>query len=207
MSLDELFDAVDKAEERKSSGRYFGQLAVDLWFCILRKGEGKILFDPAQHRAEERRTAIDLTLAPLATAHFRNEIKRSIIAESNDWVKILRPSLLACNVDLRNLNDRFVQIEMVSTRTYKDANGVEKTATTPKVVAVYADESACETAAAAFYSETALNSLAKGNGHPPEYANATPQNDGERAVALQFLAGMWQASGKDRTKFLTASTK
>src|SRR4051812_36836343 len=108
-----IYDDAMNAEAPTGSRMAFGSIEVDLWKCILVKGTGKVLFDTTAHGADQKRTAIDLSLIPLQTARNHEAIKRNLIAESKEWTQIMRPSLTALGTDLRGINGRFVQVEYV----------------------------------------------------------------------------------------------
>ena len=206
---DDLYDDAMNAAEPPKVRTYFGQIDVDLWRCVLVKGEGKIVFDPDKHSADQKRTAIDLTLTPLASSRFHDPIKRGLIAESTEWTQIIRPSLAALGIDLRALSGRYVQIEMVENgQTYTDKKtGETKKSTTFKFVHVFKDEQEAEAAAAAFFAprqassaSTASDSAGLSPASPaPDVA---PTADPQKATAAKFLPGLWNASNGDVDVFL-----
>lgn len=205
----ETYDAWDAAMEAKPLPNImtlFGELQADVWPCALVKGQGKVPFDPQVHNPDQRRTAIDLILCPLRT-DFRNT-ERHLIAESNAWAKIMLPSLKALGTDLRTVNGKYVQVQLVPTgRKYtkktEQPDGTvteeEKEETTFKFVAVYDSLEACTDASNALYHNNGASTEAAP-------APAQPQSNGKtqmtRQAAAGFLLPMWTAAGKDRDKFL-----
>lgn len=210
-------DPWQAANEAKEPSRfYFGQVFADVWFCILVKGQGKVKFDPAQHKAGQRRTAIDLDLTPLVSSGLTFTVERDMIAESREWAGIVLPSLKALNIDLRALNRKWAKVELVPSRTYKDKEGNEKQATTFKFHAVFDTQAECEAAANAFFGQ-----FTGDDNPPPLEPDSTPQqaqqqqpqqqvqqpmptngknSDPQREVALKFLPALVQMAAGDPGK-------
>lgn len=178
---DDPFAAADNPVVRPPE--YFGKLEVDAWFCALIKGQGKVPFDQQVHPADQRRTAIDLHIIPLASSKLNYPLTRGVIAESAEWAKIIWPSLRDLGVkSLRDLKDTeyWCKATVESTgRTYQ-SNGVTKDATTFKFLALYKSEAECEAAVSATdWGEPAQN----GNGADPAKTNGV---DKEKETALAF---------------------
>lgn len=196
--IDDPLDAAMEAEANNGPRHFFGQATVDSFFCVLKKGEGKAVYDPNQHSVDERRTAISITLNPGPNSKAKFSIKRDLIAESKEWASIIKPSLRALNTDLRSINGKWIQAELVPTgRKYTNSQGEEKENTTVKFLTVYGSQEECEAAETAFFGGH--------NGTPPTTA-ATPSvsvagNDQERQTAVKFLPALWAASNKDVTEF------
>ena len=57
-TVDELWNEVSTAE--LSPSVYFGKVNFDLWPCVLVKGQGAVVFDPNQHKPEDRRIQIEI---------------------------------------------------------------------------------------------------------------------------------------------------
>lgn len=193
------FDAAMDAEAPSGVRTQFGEIQIDVWPCVLRKGEGKVPFDAGQHSTDERRTAIDMILIPTKGDY---NIERKIIAESNEWAKIIKPSLRALNTDLRGINGKFVQVQFVSTgRKYTDKNsGEEREYTTFKFIAVYPGLDECLAAAEEFFNNRSQNN--QNDAVSSQSAPATNgANPAERETALKFLPALWNASGKDVNEF------
>lgn len=161
---------------------YFGQVKVDSYFCILVKGTGKVPFDAQAHAIDQRRTAIDIQIFPLAEMNISFDVSRNMIAESREWAGIVLPSIKALNLSLRDLNNKWVHVVTEKTgQTYTGKDGNTKDKTTFKFLAVFPDEASCRAA----YQAAA-------NGTPAP-APATPVNGNgngaskERETAAKFL--------------------
>ena len=167
---------------------YFGQLFVDAHFVVLRKGVGKVPFDPAQHKPEERRTSIKIDLVPLPEMNLQWQVSRELIAESRNWAALVLPSLKALGVSSRELNKCWVKMELIETgRDYTDKNGNEKKETTMRFLSFYPDQDACR---AAYL--TGRPASGDGDGHnaaniAAEIPGFAPAEGPERAVAQQFI--------------------
>ena len=163
---------------------YFGQVQVDAYYCVLIKGQGKMLFDPAVHSADMRRTALDINILPLpGTTRDSRPIHRELIAESAEWSRIVLPSIKALGLPgPKALVGAWVRYQMVPTgRKYTDkSTGAQKDATTIKFVAVYATEAECR---AAFDAYQAQPDVAPRSEQQPAGAASNP----ERAAAYEFL--------------------
>jgi hypothetical protein len=142
-----------------------------------------------------------MSVIPLSGSPVRNNIDREFIAESDEWAKIVLPSLRAIGADLRQLKHRFVQVKLVPTgRTYSNSAGETKDATTFEFVAVYESEAACRAAADALFSPTRPAAGAT----PDPAPGAAPINgDARRTLALKFVPKLWQQAGLDVVKFQT----
>lgn len=144
---DDPFAAADNPQVRPAE--FFGKLEVDAWFCALVKGQGKVPFDGQQHPIDQRRTAVDLHVIPLADHKLNYPLSRGVIAESAEWTKIVWPSLRDLGVaSLRDLkdSDRWCKVTTESTgRTYQ-SNGTTKEATTFRFLALYTSEAECQAA-------------------------------------------------------------
>lgn len=181
------------------SQHYFGELTLNMWYCALIKGQGKVEYDPAQHGNLKRFTAIDLSFfVPNPNGQSFN-IERQLIAESKEWTGTILPSIHALNLTPMTVNKRWCHIEMIKTGTYTK-NGETKDLTNPRLVAVYDNEQACTAAAAIFFGrsepEQAFDYTApatNGDLHP-----AAPADEANRRVALQFITPLvGQAQGDE----------
>lgn len=198
---------------------YYGQLRLDMWFCVLQKGVGKVPFDDGQHRVEDRRTSVDIHLIPIAEQNVAFELKREPIAESREWAGIVLPSLQQAavdagmisdpkEIDLRKMNGAWVKAEFVGTgRRYRGRDGTERENTTFKFLAMYADQDACRAAYAAdtgrplddddAFDAPPATGGGNGNGNAKERETAlqfvkvlVQQHKGDRAVVAEQIAAM-----------------
>ncbi len=192
---DEVWDSIDNVNLSPST--FFGKVNFDVWHCVLRKGEGAIPFDPAQHSPDERRTQIHITITPLSSSRAQFLTERKCLAESREWVKITLASIKALGLkSARELENRWVQYVLEPTgRSFVGRDGIEKQNTMPKFLAVYDSEEEAERAKAELY--------ARGESEP-EPASVTDEGNGngnaERKVAELFLKSLIQTVGKDRQK-------
>jgi hypothetical protein len=172
-------------EEATYSSDVYGQMEMDVWFCVLQKGVGRVPFDPTVHTAGQRRTVVDVVITDISGYNY----SRSFIAEiaTDGWLKITLPSLQALGVtDLKGFNGTYVHAVMEAHGEYTDRDGNKKQRTAPKILRTFPNLEACEAAAQGdqkvFATATATAAPpVNGNGHAPA------GDDAERQVALQFL--------------------
>ena len=200
---DDPFEASMEAQEFTGPRTYFGQVtAVDMYFAVLEKGRGKVVFDPSQHSPDSRVTAwqIDITSLPSAPKVFT--INRSGIAESAEWAGTVKKSIQAIGIsNPRDLKGRYVQYQMVSTgRKYTSQSGESKEATTYKFIELYASADEAEAAARRFFSSNRQGGSAASAGSETPPFQAAPVN-AENATLALFLPTLWTISGKDPEKF------
>jgi hypothetical protein len=179
------WDSASKAELKPAE--YYGQVSVDVWFCALVKGTGKVPFDPKVHKIEERRTAIDLVLTPLdPDAKFTPE--RHIIAESREWAGITWASLKALGLQsLKDLHGKFAKVTFVPTgRKYLGADGEIHESTAFKFLALYDTREQCEAA------------RGKNNGANAPANTEPAAATSERDVAWQFVQALAKAARGNR---------
>lgn len=187
MSTQDPFESAGNAVE--PSRHFFGLNMFDVWFCALVKGQGKVPFDPQVHQPGQKRTAVNISIAPLPGSGANFPIERNLIAESKEWAGVILPSIKALGLTPKELNGKYVHVEIVPTgESYTDKAGVVKSKTTPKYLEVYGDETSCLAASNAFfgnYTEQQEEAFPVGNGNA------------ERDVALKFLPALINQAGKD----------
>ena len=192
MQTPDPYAAALDAHEASIASDIYGQFDIDVWFCVLQKGVGKVPFDPQQHAPAQRRTAIDINLQDLGG----NNYTRSFIGEigTDGWLKVTLPSLKAIGVtDLRGVSGKYVHAVMTPFGKYTDKEGNEKQRTAPAIKAIYPDQAACEKAAQAAQGGTGPDWLvgdapaAAANGSAAANGASAQGNDPERATAAQFL--------------------
>jgi hypothetical protein len=197
MSDDPMQSAMDATLTPRS---LFGQVSIDTWYCILQKGTGKVPYDEGVHGRDERRTAIDITITPLAgTMRDPRPTKREMIAESNEWVRVVLPSLKGLGTNLAGLQNRWVRFQLVpSGRKYTDKqSGEPREATTVKFLTLYPTEQA------------AMDAYQAERGGMPQTAQAAPTQQAapavnqERDAAYKFLEVLVGMHGKDLAKLAT----
>ena len=197
---DDPYEAADNAVIRPRD--YYGQLHIETWFCVLVKGVGKVLFDATQHNADQRCTAVDMSMIPLPEMAFTFKLERTMIAESREWAGVVLPSIKAAGVtSVREASGKFAKMQQVpSGRKYRakdqsgNATGDEREATTFKVLAIYPDEAACR---AAYYAETGKAADADGSEPIPGFENAPAKPAANSGAAKQFIAVFAKQKGYD----------
>lgn len=187
-------DPWDSAENPTfAAPEYWGLCSMDMYYCVLQKGVGKVRFDAQQHQVDQRRTAIDIVVTPLPEMGSAREASRSMIAESKEWASIVLPSIKTLGVSTRELNGKYVHITFAPTgRTYVKTNddGTQETRdnTTIKFLKVFADENACRADWAAHGGTPTSDS----NGDVPPLTTPPSNGNGngadkEKATGLAFL--------------------
>lgn len=178
---------------------YYGQLQLDIWFCALVKGQGKVPYDPQIHK--QRATAVNISLLPIAEQNVNFELRREIIAESHEWAGITWASLKALGLtSTRDANNRWVKlIQVPSGRKYRNSSGEEKESTAFKFVALYADESACRSA---YLSET--GKADEDEAGPAQAPLAAEEPNQKLKVAVPFIEAFAKQHNYDLEKTKTA---
>ena len=186
-------DPWDSAENPTfAAPEYWGLCSIDMYYCVLQKGVGKVRFDSQVHPTDQRRTAIDIVVTPLPEMGNAREASRSMIAESKEWASIVLPSIKTLGVSTRELNGKYAHITFAPTgRTYTKSNddGTQETkdSTTIKFIKVFADENTCRADWAAHGGQPSQAS----NGDIPPLTSTPPANgngsDKEKATGLAFL--------------------
>ena len=161
---------------------------MKVWFCALIKGEGKVPFDSAVHKPGQKRTAVDITITPLASRGVTWALERGLIAESRQWAGMVLPSIKALGVSPKEISGKYIRYEMKPTGRTWTTDGVEKTETVPVFSALFKDEDECEEAAATFFAVGADTAGAE--------VEANTGDATEKATAAKFLPALWaQAKG------------
>lgn len=186
--VEEAFASAFEPTKIEYSNDVYGQIEFDIWYCVLQKGVGKLVYDPQAHTPNQRRTAVTVNLNDIGG----NNYKRDFIAEipTDGWAGVTLPSLKALGVsDLQSINGAYVHAEMVKFGTYTKSDGSEGVRTAPKVLQFYKTLEECAAAAqgGSVHSTQAdwLTDPAPvngGNGHAPAGGN-----EAEKQVALAFL--------------------
>jgi len=161
------------------AAEYWGQIHMDVWYCVLEKGQGKIQFDPATHSVDARRTAVEMILSPLPELNIQFEVSRSLIVESADYAKIVLPSIKQFGLSPREMNGKWVKLHFKGTgRKYTNNQGEERENTTFEFLKVFDSEDSCR----ADYNWESGTTGNTGN----SVSNAAPE-DKAKATAFQFL--------------------
>lgn len=181
-----LWDAAMEPKEIVYSNDIFGEVAFDLYFCVLRKGVGKQVYDPQMHAANERRTCVTINITDLGGTNYRREFVAEIPGDG--WQKVTLPSLKALGItNAPALEGAYVHAVMEPFGEYTDKNGEKKSRTAPAIKHIYKSREECEAAAQGAAQQTSIfDGAAPGtNGSAP--ANGNSGNDAERTVAAAFL--------------------
>ena len=178
------FDAMGDPQVRTGSADYFGSIKIDSYFAVLVKGAGKVPFDPAQHSADKRVTAIEMQMFPLAEMNIAWDVKRNCIAESREWAGTVLPSIKALGLTPREINNRWVHIVRKETgRTYTGSDGSSRPETTFEFVEAFANEAECRAAYQAYSAGAGSAPVAQ----PATATASAPANGKEKETAFKFL--------------------
>ena len=187
---DDPFASAMAPQEITYSNDVYGQIDFDMYYCVLQKGVGKVVYDPGMHAPGQRRTAVSVVITDIGG----NTFKRDFIAEipTDGWLGVTLPSLKALGVqDVRTISGHYVHAEMVKYRSYKKSDGSEGALTAPKVLRFFKGEAECAAAAQSTNGNgpdwLVGNGAVNGNGHTNSAGNEV-----ERQVALQFLPAVVQ---------------
>lgn len=186
--MSDVWDQANEATVRPKV--YFGQIFTDAYFCVLRKGVGKVEFDPAQHPADDKLTCVKIDGQCTKRDGSSYIIQREVIAEFRDWAGIILPSVKALGIHPRELNEQWAKWKMAETgRTWVDkVSGETKKATTFQFLELFPNATACQAAEAAHYSQKVQPELS-----PAPNGTMDPR---QREVAAKFLPALFaQANG------------
>lgn len=203
MSL--LTEAMNDAE-RSNTKNYFGQVhLVDAAAYVLKKGQGKKLFDPGIHDPQDKRIEVTFGVTPLDANY---TVERSYMSFDKGFTKITAPSLKRLGIaDENALVGRWVQIAIKSSgETYTNSSGEVKDRTAMEFVTLFDSEAACRAAADAFFNRDSSDSSDRDDRlDEPQGATFTPQPEPtpapaapvvpspERAAMVPMLELVWKA--------------
>ena len=196
------YDPWEQAETAKPRNkRYFGHCTAQSFGVVLQKGSLPTPFNEHQHRLEDRRTRVEISIQPLAGSRFMDPIKRDMLVESNEWAKITLPSIHDIGIKPRDINGLYVQAEMIPVRDYIKKDGTPGQATVPKFIAIYPSEQLCRDAQEALYGKQEPTSDYSGPAAPstatPSAPATTPNAGMTEAAQDALLAALWKASGEN----------
>lgn len=200
MSMDAFDSAVSAAENR---GIYYGKVQVTADFVVFVKGSGKLSYIEGQHEPKDRRTEIQFVVIPIDEMGVSNLIQRSVIAESDEWAKIVWPSLRdGCGVKNPRLVDgSFAKVQMVPNgRTWTNKQGEQMTGTAMKFLVIYANETACKNAFVddGNSARTTTTAASSPTTDAALSVDMTPNTqNAERETAKAFLPALVKSSGGD----------
>ena len=191
---DDIYSSADEAQ--LPTNTYYGQIDLNMWYCILVKGAGKVLFDETQHKMGQRCTAVDIAIIPIAQAPLPFSLERNIIAESRAWISVTWPSLRDLGLSSsREAKGRWCKCVQAPTgRKWRDKKtNEERQETSFKFLALYDSEEAC---VEAYYADT---------GKEPEETQEVPgfeSSNGEKGQAMALIKSLWGAN-PDRNQLNT----
>lgn len=210
---DERLDSLTGLGGERGPKHYFGQIAIVNDFdCVLRKGVGKLPFDPAVHRPEERLVALDLKIVCTKADGSTYDLDQSDITSGSKH-KLTLASLIELGVstraELRALAGRYCQVLRVETgKRYQakkaSADGAVQPGdwlpeTTLRVVALYDSADACAAAESAFYN--ARGGDGRNVPQPVTAADTGSAPAVAREALLATLPILWQAAGQQLPAF------
>ena len=184
--MNDPFALAEDPQEIKYTNEYYGEVGLDVWFCVLEKGVGKVPFDANTHPIDRRLTAITMGIIPVPASGLQLAIDRDYIAEFREWNAVTLPSIKGLGVSLKDLDGKFVRVKMTETgETYTNSQGETKEKTVFEFLELYSSLEACE---AAYQSARGGNGGGSGGGQSTPQA-AAPANNGnkERDAAEKFL--------------------
>jgi hypothetical protein len=200
LSNDPFASAVEAAER---SSQFYGQVEVSAQYVVLKKGQKKMIWQADIDDPKDRSTEVSLVLNPIEESNMRNLVQRSLICESAEWTKIVWPSLRdGCGLtSLRDLDKKFVKIELVKNGRSWEKNGEKVEGTTFKFLAIYSDQAAC---VAGYLGDggTVKTSTADNGAMDIDMSNGAGSADVEKETAKQFLGALVKQAGgnKDNLK-------
>jgi len=183
-----------ESPQMTTSNVVWGLCEIKTWFCVLEKGTGKVPFAAGTHKDSDRRTAIDVHIAPLSDMNLQFDVTRGFIAESKDWAGSVLPSIKDLGISLRELNGRYVKIEFTPNgKTYVNKNGETKSETVIHFVHLFKDEAECR-----------ADYLASKSGDASAAA-PTPEST-QKSTAMQFLKVIVQGAARGQTDLTLVRT-
>jgi len=195
---------------------YFGEITqVDDWDCVLRRGAGKIKFDPGQHDISEKRVAIKLQLTSTSRDGSMFTIDQDDVNTGSKWrttLKSLQTLGISSRQQLRALKGQFAHIKRVPTgETYVASQGKRQGEKVQEqawhFVALYPDAGAAQAAENTFWDEQRANRPASDFKMPdeslPNPPNGATDAETNKIIALKALSMLWKASGHNQDVFKT----
>lgn len=195
---------------------YFGEVTiVDHYDVALVKGVGKVVFDPLQHREDQKAKLIIITISCKDKQDAVYTVTQEAINSSKEWRKTY-PSLAKIGATVPTLLGRWVQMKKAPTgETFVSKQTNETVNKTAFVfVEAYPDEETMKAAQEAFYAKFRQ---ASGDGES-EPQGATPRIQAvtqnvvgtpveapapaiDRTTAAGFLPALWAAASQNKEKF------
>ena len=168
-----VLDAFDDASNvQLRAVEIFGEVSMDAWHCVLKKGEGKRPFVEGVDGLSDRKTSVDIILHPIDEMDSKFQHERSLVAQSLAWGKITWPSLQRLGVEnAREARNRFCRVKLTPTgRKWTNKNGEQSEETTFEFLEFFPSKQACVAAYSA--SKGVVAGKAETSGDSPEKQNA-----------------------------------
>jgi hypothetical protein len=202
--INDPYAMAEDPQELKYTNEYYGEVGLDVWFCVLEKGYGKVPFDSNQHSIDRRLTAITMGVVPVPASGLQFSVDRDYIAEFRDWNAITLPSLKKLGVSLRELDGKFAHVKLTETgETYTNRNGETKEKTVFEFLAMYETLEECEAA-----YEAAFGGSKKAKQDIPfvdkPYKKDADNGDKEKEAAVKFLEVAVKSTCKGMTELAEA---
>lgn len=203
MSTNDPYDSSDNPQTNFDRA-YWGKALVEAKYVVLIKGTGKVDFDPATHKPEERRTGIDITIDLLADMGLTfPAVERNYLAESKLWAGTVLPTIKALGISMRELNGKYVKVSLKSTgRTFTGRDGSEKEETTILFEKLFADEEACRQDY--FFGKGEETPVAA---EPAATPASIPVNEKEKETARKFLKVLVENAARGQDDILVVQAK
>jgi hypothetical protein len=185
--INDPFAMAEDPQEIKYSNEYFGQVGLDVWFCVLEKGVGKVPFSEQEHSIDKRLTAITMGIIPVPASGLAFSVDRDYIAEFREWNAITLPSIKKLGVSIRELDGKFAHVKLTETgETYTNSQGETKEKTAFEFLAIYDTLEACE---AAYTAKRGSGAQPTASQTAPRATTAATAGNGnkDRDAALKFL--------------------
>ena len=203
MSIDILAEATNEAERPNF---IFGQCEVSGQYVQF-VDKKKVIWTEHDD-LNKRELEVTMVVNPIEETGLTKLMTRQFIANNyGEFATIVWPSLKNCGLkQLNELNKKFVKMEIVEARKYKDkTTGELKSATTFKFHGVYADKAAC---VAELHKSgqpvSTLNVAPSSNPGDPMAIDMTPNASNlERENSKAFLPMLIKAAGGDTNQLKT----
>lgn len=191
---------------------YFGEIVtVDIWDCVLRKGAGKVLFDPRQHDIAEKRVAVKLSVECKSKDGSTYTIDQDEINTSSKWrttLEGLKALGITTRQQLEGLKGQWAHIQRAATGQKYTAKSGQRAGTLVDeqalvFLALYPNQAASDAAETAFWDAQRAGRPATDFVAPQENLPSDLGADTAKVTALKALSMLWRASGHDQAVFKT----
>ena len=202
-TVDVYAEAMAAVQPESLERTYFGQVVIiDPWACKLVRGAGKVPFSEGVDNPQDRVIAIKLSIQCQGKDGGSYTVDQDEINSSKVW-QITRASIEAIGMDLRRLNNAYVQVKRVGSKDFytNKTTGERKEKQALKFVAIYPDADAMNAAADAFYTPRNQAPSVAPVAATPVAAPAPQMPSVDRSQLAQFLPVLWQQAGNNADTF------